>query len=243
MATGSGCGAVRSVVGTTRRDEPSVHGRLVGRARRVGRHRAGDHHGARPRVPDGPTRPSAVSGAAHVASSLLTMRSTGWRPLRPWTRYDLAPWRSRSRPRRCAGRWRVGKWRVGIWRVGSPVASVGFWSTGSIHSFLSMSTPCLRNFSRSSIFTLLSHPGEGKVLPIAAVRAMGTYCCHVCDAGGLARQRLEPIASSPSSCPSRPRPQHASAARQRPRPHARRHERSALVGPCVPSDSSVPVTG
>ena len=41
MATSSGCGAVRSVVGTTRRDEPSLHGRLVGRARRVGRHRVG----------------------------------------------------------------------------------------------------------------------------------------------------------------------------------------------------------
>ena len=159
VATGSGCGAVRSVVGTTRRDEPSVHGRLVGRARRVGRHRAGDHHGARPRVPDGPTRPSAVSGAAHVASSLLTMRSTGWRPLRPWTRYDLAPWRSRSRPRRCAGRWRVGKWRVGIWRVGSPVATVGFWRAGSTHSFLSMSAEF---FARLRHFP---HPGEGKVSP------------------------------------------------------------------------------
>ena len=53
--------------------------------------------------------------------------------------------------------------------------------------------------------------------------------------------RLEPIARrAPSSCPSRPRPQRASAARQRsaPAPHARRvgATSAALVGPCVPSD-------
>ena len=46
------------------------------------------------------------------------------------------------------------------------------------------------------------------------------------DAGGLARERLEPIARAPSSCPSRPRPQRASAARQRPTHGATSAERS-----------------
>ncbi len=52
---------------------------------------------------------------------------------------------------------------------------------------------------------------------------------HMSDAGGLARRRGEPIARAPPSCPSRPRPQCASAAL------------TALVGPCVrrrrPSDA------
>ena len=40
---------------------------------------------------------------------------------------------------------------------------------------------------------------------IAAVRAR-TSCALWIDAGRLARERLEPIARAPSSCPSRPRP-------------------------------------
>ena len=62
-------------------------------------------------------------------------------------------------------------------------------------------------------------------LAIAAVRAM-LLAPPLSDAGRLASERLEPIARAPSSCPSRPRPQRASAARQRPTHGATSAERS-----------------
>ena len=62
-------------------------------------------------------------------------------------------------------------------------------------------------------------------LAIAAVRAM-LLALRLSDAGRLASERLEPIARAPSSCPSRPRPQRASAARQRPTHGATSAERS-----------------
>ena len=68
-------------------------------------------------------------------------------------------------------------------------------------------------------------PAKGIGVAIAAVRAWKSSDAWI-DAGRLARQRLEPIARAPSSCPSRPRPQRASAARQRPTHGATSAERS-----------------
>ena len=97
--------------------------------------------------------------------------------------------------------------------------AVSLWGRGRRHSAFS------RGCSTRRRGTFAPLPPARHGLAIAAVRAM-FLAPPLSDAGRLASERLEPIARAPSSCPSRPRPQRASAARQRPTHGATSAERS-----------------